>query len=151
MAKKQTSKPAETPETKPDETPTPDAAPDAVASGSADPAEAPPASASGGPPAPATTPQEPPAAPKAAPVVDVPKAPRGMKYVSLVPPVHFPAINLLVGDGVETITPEPRLVTVAVANALAKAAQPGAGFGLTPEKIQITDEQPPRPARRFRG
>lgn len=80
---------------------------------------------------------------KAEPPKPAKKADSGMRLVSLVPPITFPAFELPDGaGGTVHITTKPRLVAVAVANALlAHAKRPGNEFGLTPDNVRIEDAE----------
>lgn len=71
------------------------------------------------------------------------KADSGLRRVSLVPPINFTAFEMPDGaGGTVHITTQPRLVAVAVANALlGHAKRPGNEFGLTPANVRIEDAE----------
>lgn len=61
----------------------------------------------------------------------------GMRRVALIPPFPFPGIDVQDGDGYVTITPKPRLVSVATANALLRAVK---AVGLSEANVSIEKE-----------
>lgn len=85
---------------------------------------------------------EPETNPAAEPAKMVAKKDSGLRRVALVPPIAFPGLDIPDGKGGSvTITPAPRLVSVATANALlAIARRSGNEFGLTEANVSIEEE-----------
>ena len=103
-------------------------------------AAAPKKSAAPEPKAPEPKPAPKPAAPK-------PAAPK-MRRVCLKGRVSFPGIDIMHGGAAVTVTRAPRIVTVAVADALLKIAKdPGNPYGLTPENVTIESVNPTQKIR----